>query len=45
LAIGNASTFDQAMTGNLAECVIWSGDRTAGRATWESSAKTFWGTP
>jgi len=45
LAIGNASTFDEAMTGNFAECVIWSGDRTAGRATWESSAKTFWGTP
>lgn len=31
--------------GKMCELVIWSGDQTAGRTTWESSAKTFWGTP
>jgi hypothetical protein len=31
--------------GNVCEVVIWSGDRTANRTTWESNAKTFWGTP
>lgn len=31
--------------GDFGELVIWSGDQTANRTTWESSAKTFWGTP
>lgn len=31
--------------GTFCELVIWSGDRTASRTTWEANAKTFWGTP
>lgn len=40
LPTNNSIPFD----GSLGELVIWSGDRTASRTTWESSARTFWGT-
>lgn len=38
---GGTSPYD----GTFCELVIWSGDRTANRTTWEDNAKTFWGTP
>jgi len=38
---GGATPYD----GTFCELVIWSGDRTANRTTWEASAKAFWGTP
>ena len=45
IALGNASTFNQSIDGNIGEVIFWSGDATSGRTTWESNAKTFWGTP
>ena len=38
---GGTSPYD----GTFCELVIWSGDRTANRTTWEANAKAFWGTP
>lgn len=38
---GGASPYD----GVFCELVIWSGNRTANRTTWETNAKAFWGTP
>lgn len=37
----NALPFD----GCVGELVIWSGDRTSNRSTWETPARQFWGTP
>jgi hypothetical protein len=32
-------------TGSICELIIWSQDISANRAVWQSTAKTFWGTP
>lgn len=31
--------------GAIGELILWSADKTANRTVWESSAKSFWGTP
>lgn len=48
----NASTdltvgfnWTQYFAGSICELIIWSQDISANRAVWQSTAKTFWGTP
>lgn len=45
LFLGTNSAGSNPFNGNFCELVIWSQDKVANRSTWESSVKTFWGTP
>lgn len=42
---GSTATGVQPWNGAIGELVLWSADQTASRSVFESSAKTFWGTP
>jgi hypothetical protein len=42
---GSAGAGSFPWNGAIGELVLWSADQTANRSVWESSAKTFWGTP
>jgi hypothetical protein len=43
--IGGNSSNAANFAGNICELVFWSQDRRSNRSIWETSAKTFWGTP